>query len=81
MGWYNSLCLKGRILTSHERKSLESYVSTVGTDDGEMIKAKGTVVKRPMDLKLTHYHHTNALLALMSCYIDSGCQTNICYPS
>lgn len=82
MDWYDGVHLKDRAFTAHERDSLELHarVLSVKTTNGEMMGVKGTVVKRPMDLKLTHYHHMNALVALLSCRTDPSCESIICYP-
>lgn len=82
MDWYDGVHLKDRAFTAHERDSLERHarVSSVKTKNGETMGVKGTVVKRPMDLKLTHYHHMNALVALLSCHTDQSCESIICYP-
>lgn len=82
MDWYDGVHLKDRTFTAHERDSLERHarVSSVKTKNGETMGVKGTVVKRPMDLKLTHYHHMNALVALLSCHTDQSCESIICYP-
>lgn len=82
MAWHDGVYSKGRFFTDHEKQVLEKYarVSITHTDNGDMISAKETVVKRPMDLKLTHYNHTNALIAFISCYTGSNRESVIHYP-
>lgn len=81
MAWYDGVYLKGRGFTVHENQAFEKYagVSLSQTDNGTTICGKRTFVKRPMNLKLTHYHHMNALLAFISCYTDPGVQPLIRY--
>lgn len=82
MDWYDGVHLTGRVFTAHERALLEQHagVWNVHTDNGETLGAKGAGAKRPMDLRLTHYHHMNALVALLSCHMDSKCESIIRYP-
>lgn len=81
MAWYDGVYLKGRGFTVHERQAFERYagVSLLQTDNGTTISEKRTLVKRPINLKVTHYHHMNALLAFMSCYTDPGVEPLIRY--
>lgn len=80
--WYDCLLLKNRSLTDHEKEKLDRVnvrsVSANGVD--VMIGPKESLFTRPMYVQLTHYHHLDALLAIMACYFYPGVESSYNYP-
>lgn len=82
MSWYDCLLLTNRILTTCEQKNLDFVeLKSVTCPQGVMIGPKESLFLRPMDLQLTHHHHLNAVLSIVSCYIYPQCQAALCYPA
>lgn len=80
--WHNCLLLKDRTLTDHEKKSLDGVnVRSVSHNEVDvMIGPKDSPFTRPMNVQLTHYHHLNALLAMIACYFDPTVKSLYDYP-
>lgn len=77
--WYNSLLLQNR--TDHEKKTLQRVdVSVINQNGGDVIGPRGKPFTRPMSIELTHYHHMEALLAMIACYIDPTVKSLYDYP-
>jgi hypothetical protein len=74
--------LKNRTLTDHEKEKLDRVNVRSASSNGVdvMIDPNESVFARPMYVQLTHYHHLDALLAIMACYVNPGVKSSYGYP-
>ncbi|XP_064814049.1 piggyBac transposable element-derived protein 4-like [Oncorhynchus masou masou] len=70
--WYDCLLLKDRTLTDYEKEKLDRVNVRAGSAEGGDVTIGPTdsLFTRPMYVPLTHYHHLDALLAIMACYVS-----------
>ena len=76
--WYDCLLLKDRTLTDREKETLNSVnVKSVSRNGVDVMIGpnKDSPFIRPMHVELTHYHHLEALLAMVACYVDPTVQS------
>lgn len=79
--WNNSLILRDRILTEHEKDILSHIDVEIDTDGVHTwIGLRGKAFTRPLHLDRTHHHHLNAILALVAWFIDSDVRDCYDYP-
>lgn len=81
-GWYDCLLLKDRTLTDYEKEKLDRVNVRAGSAKGGhvTIGPKDSLFTRPMYVPLTHYHHLDALLAIMACYVSPRVKSLYDYP-
>lgn len=79
--WFNCLLLKNRSLTTYEMERLKRVNVQVVVDETDVvIGPKDSPLSRPMHVTSTHYHHLDALLAILVCYVDPSVKHLNGYP-
>lgn len=77
MSWYDSVRLD-RVFTAHEKQVFANTGVMLRTETAATT-ISADMVRRPMNLPCTHYHHMNALLAFISYQTDLDIESLIHY--
>lgn len=80
--WYDCIVLINRTLTEQERINIDHANLKVDIDilGNVTIGPKKSLFSRAMSVELTHYHHLDAILAMIACYVDPTVKSLCNYP-